>query len=301
MSQRSAYTLVEILVVVAIIVVLIGFLLPTISKVRIIAERANCASRLHSWGMALTGYAQDHRGQVPVTYYYYGAPDPMHCLTGNYTNATNFEDATRRNPMSFAVIEDYFDGSVTQTARGGGRHWSDFSRAVGCPNHDPLRRSPNLAVGSFSDIVGGVEWAETPGYLYFAGLQGSTLYNDGSGKYLDKMNIGKEMTVGEIPTLTGRRLESTRLVMSDWAAYYQGKLYAMHIKNRRGMIYLTNSKTDVIDGANQLWGDGRVQWKEFSREASDAIHEGQVNPRGSANLLPTPINVMGPSAGRYYF
>jgi len=62
----AAFTLVELLVAIAIIAVLAGLALPGLSRARIWAGKAACASNLRQVGAALLAYAGDNNGTMPT-------------------------------------------------------------------------------------------------------------------------------------------------------------------------------------------------------------------------------------------
>lgn len=63
---RRAFTLVELLIVIAIISVLIAILLPALSAARVAAKRVACQSNLRQIGIAMQMYANEYKGYLPA-------------------------------------------------------------------------------------------------------------------------------------------------------------------------------------------------------------------------------------------
>ncbi len=65
-SARSAFTLIELLTVIAIIGILAAILIPVIGSVRRSSQNAGCVSNLRQWSQAIMLYANDNKGNYVI-------------------------------------------------------------------------------------------------------------------------------------------------------------------------------------------------------------------------------------------
>ncbi|MBI1335884.1 MAG: prepilin-type N-terminal cleavage/methylation domain-containing protein [Phycisphaera sp.] len=97
-QRRTGFTLVELLVVVAIIAVLIAILLPSLNRARYQAKLVVCKSQMHQQCIGVTSYGTDYEGFYPEA----PAQDPSVKLRGRgdlYTIASRFNHYDLRDSL----------------------------------------------------------------------------------------------------------------------------------------------------------------------------------------------------------
>ncbi len=114
--DRGAFTLIELLTVIAIIGILAAILLSVLGSVLESARAAQCISNLRTCGTAIQVYSIDHGGVVPMW-------------------------AHREPWVSYLTGETVFDTSLPAGAAaprtGRGNHYLDDPNAGGCPSFEP--------------------------------------------------------------------------------------------------------------------------------------------------------------------
>ncbi|MGD0077880.1 MAG: prepilin-type N-terminal cleavage/methylation domain-containing protein [Sedimentisphaerales bacterium] len=120
--RKKGFTLVELLIVIAIIALLMGILMPALARVRMYAYRMTCGTNIAGIGKAILLYSNDSRGEeypmpgITKLAAYSSSPAPGGYLTwwwgGN----------TAANPNAGTAAYVYGDGAVPATIAGGAGH-----------------------------------------------------------------------------------------------------------------------------------------------------------------------------------
>jgi prepilin-type N-terminal cleavage/methylation domain-containing protein len=174
MKRRSAFTLVELLVVIGIIALLISILLPALGKARYQAQIVACESNLHQIGLASIMYAGDNHQFLPPRFR--GSyPNGGYAIAGNsqYFSYITYDNKAQPSPDSGAGI-----GRLMATGYLGTRKF-DFGTPTGSitdVNWYKVRFDPGEYPGSYPLTYGsayiyncwtaldsaGAEWVRYP-------------------------------------------------------------------------------------------------------------------------------------------
>lgn len=231
-GKRNAFTLIEMLIVIAIIAILAGLLFPAISKVKEQSKRIQCVSNLRNIGLALHLYANEW-GQYPPMADDMTAANPgppnwgygmIHCQDGIYAEKSAWYVRTGLYPKFLSDPRVFY--CPGQYA---------FTYAVQSP---------------------GACWANYLGYMFFCNMQGTMpTWGPPIGDPDGDRTTGAATTATCVSKSPGHNPGAVLAMdMSYWGANGNGKAGIAH--TYRGFM-----------GANKLYSDCHVKWCPDDRGA----------------------------------
>jgi len=163
-NRRNGFTLIELMVVIAIIALLIAILLPSLQAARAHAKAVTCASNLHHISLAMANYLYGSKGTYPVSYAYpdnadgqWSAKDQNEGKPFGYLHWSNFlYDSGEVNDKAFECPL-YEHGGAPRTNPG--RNPDDWEAGQADQNGDPTateltdKQAPRMAYVANASII----------------------------------------------------------------------------------------------------------------------------------------------------
>jgi prepilin-type N-terminal cleavage/methylation domain-containing protein len=143
------FTLIDVLVSIAVIAVLIGILLPSLGRARETARRVICSSNVRQIGLGLAMFADDHKGRLP---------------SSRFSSADSHESPAFHK-MNTVRVHEAQDGGWDGL---GILYYNDYLPASGvfyCPSHfgeHPYSRYADLWPADLASIVANYQFRGLP-------------------------------------------------------------------------------------------------------------------------------------------
>jgi type II secretory pathway pseudopilin PulG len=280
------FTLVELLVVVATIVVLLALLTPAMDRAIAAAEQAVCGSQLHVFGSGIAQYAMGNRQSILSAVAWRSSPTAS--PEASYPHPLMVRPFGDVAPAQWNVeaMAPYVGGVVelTKTAVTGGGIHRVLKEPWYCPSNAADKTLANNNTSNTGELNGvtGDPYFDTD-YSYFGGVDS---WNRDHATRPDDL-VGRQMGAGKVLMADTLFFYSTA---GSWWLNHGENGFSVHAASYGGPVLLGGNQLAAIAGINKLLGDGSVSWK----------HRGEFNvAKLTAPALdlsePWVSNVTGPN------
>lgn len=253
-----AFTLVELLVVVAMIALLIALLLPSLQRARYTAKQATCAARLGQVGSGLSTYTIDNRSFYPIRGAIRNFPETL-------ANGDNWDVVS--------ILEPYFSG---------------INQAFRCPLvTDDMKQGPSQSsygllfnTRGSNGVTGSIGGYGSPPRLIQYDVDGRLIADGDTSSTVAKYQLSQFQT-WYYPVVDPRQL--LRKPGQTWTATATGEEYTLLAMDRfQGRGHPVRSRQVNHPEPGQTWTEGSTMWQGPSG----------WNPPSSANYLGTDGHVV---------
>ncbi len=235
---HTAFTLVELLVVVAIIALLLAMLVPSLENAYDTARKAACASNEHHMSLGVALYAGENQSRLMQSLSQWGGRYGLLVrFRAGLSGSSGLRDELSLQAMAPYVAGVELDNPIVE---------EKFTGLWWCPaGYSPQEIEQRIKFMSH-------HWNNFDysffGYSYFARV----------GDF--------EGWASRPDDLTDRRLDSHLLLLSD-AVYYGSGAAASnwYYHHGSGGASLWDKPLAKMSGANQAYGDGSVNWKPVEK------------------------------------
>lgn len=254
---NTAFTLIELLVVIAIIAILAAILLPVLESAEATAVRAQCASNLKQWGLAVNMYANENQNSFPD-------------LDATTTLGQGARDMSW---MPYSFNTGFYPSYLYQNAVPAAGQERSKNDVLFCPD-DVYHRYEESQPGYTGNLIG---YFYLPGRVDAGALSIGGTYNCAPwylGQWFYRTKMGGHYRM--VPIMSDRIQASGTTVNESWV-----------LPNSPGVLLSVHrGKSAVPTGGNFLYEDGHVSWQKFNlANYKNTINLGIVGGSPTAWLL----------------